>query len=441
MAYTLKLGFKHRVILLFFILIVVAMLYITSVFAVRFFTALIISLFYLYSMFIILLANLFYDDSETREIFPKKIPTVAVVTYAYNHFKGIEDQIKSLLKLKYPIPFNVYLVNDGTMGHVEKNERLKLITLDKKHFIKGQNIKATIMNLAFSKLKEDNILCIDGDSYPDKNALMKMTPLLQGNTAAIVGLITPSNKEKIIERFQVYEYNLNFGMWARGVSIFNSLFVVFGPLNLIDRKKFLEVGGFDVYNITEDSDIAYKFQKFGYNIKYTKEATAKTDVPPTIKKLWRQRVRWYRGNFYTLVRYSSFFFNWRLKYLGMFVMPYFLFINLLGIAVILRFLFEVVRAFLLHMYFYISEFIAQKAVYFNLFNFNYFYIPPATFMWVISLTIFMFFVIVGFSYTGFKLGWKDTLPFILFYFLYFPIIVVIYIYCLIVEFIGVKYKW
>jgi len=248
--YSSKISVKDRLILFSIFVIISVLIYLSSLVSIKLLVSMIILIIFLYTIVLLFIVNLFYKSEHKNYKFPKTPPSVAVVTYAYNNFKGIESQIDILLKLDYPIPYNVYLINDGTFEHLKNKKGLKLINIDKKYFKSG-NIKAQIMNIGFKKLKEENILCMDGDTIPQKDVLMKMTPLLEGNTKAVIGCILPSNRNNLIEKLQVYEYILNFGLWARGLSLMNSMFVVVGALNLIKREAFLEVGGFDIYNIVE----------------------------------------------------------------------------------------------------------------------------------------------------------------------------------------------
>jgi len=47
-----------------------------------------------------------------------------------------------------------------------------------------------------------------------------------------------------------------------------------------------------------------------------------TEVPPTLKVLYRQRVRWGHGLIQTFVRHRRFLFNWKYRQLGMVTLPY-----------------------------------------------------------------------------------------------------------------------
>ncbi|MDD3177971.1 MAG: hypothetical protein PHR26_00465, partial [Candidatus ainarchaeum sp.] len=92
----------------FFIFSLIVGIFLVSL-RVSMFGFLIISSFYLYLLITFLFVYYYYPNIEKKGDFPKKAPTVAVVTYAYNDFKPIEKTIKQLKKLKYPIPFTIYV--------------------------------------------------------------------------------------------------------------------------------------------------------------------------------------------------------------------------------------------------------------------------------------------------------------------------------------------
>lgn len=440
---SLKAKLIDRLIILIIFIGIFLIINLLSNSSYKLYISLFLFVFFIYTLIILLLAhnlNPLNEKALENKEMPKKVPTVAVVTYAYNHFKGVDKTIERLIDLEYPIPFTVYVVNDGTMGYLKKYKKVKLITIDPKYFVKGQNIKAIIMNKAFKQLKEDNIFCVDGDSLPEKNALLKMTPLLNNSVAAVIGLVIPLNTRNLLEKMQMFEYNLYFGLWSRGLAKLNSVFVVVGPLNLINRQKFEEIGGFDIHNITEDADLAYAFQKKGYKIEHTILAKAKTEVPSTIKSFWRQRVRWYRGAYYTWLKYKSFFFSKGSGVFGNFVLPYLIFLNLLGIGLFLKFLIVSGYRFFVQAYYLISLQIANGIWLFK-FDPSYFLYDP-TFLivlFVFACTILM--AIFSFSFSGLKLKIGDIIPFFLFCFGYNFLIMVVYLYSLLLEFLGVKYKW
>lgn len=436
-----KVKLIDRIILIIVIFLIYKIVEISSTIRYNLIITFILVVLFLFSSFILIISHFFSDLGREKPSLPKKLPSVAVVTYAFNNFKKIEPTVKRLTQLKYPIPYTVYVVNDGTMDFLKKYKKVKLITLDKKYFSKNNNIKATIMNIAFKKLKEDYILCTDGDTVPEKDALVNLMGHMKGKVGAVIGYVVPNKADNLLEKIQVYEYVLSYGLWARGLSGLESMFVVVGALNLIDRKRFIKVGGFDVNNMTEDADLAYAFKKHGYSVRHTLKATAKTDIPNTIKGFFRQRIRWYRGACHTWLKYKGLFFNKSAGLFGVFILPYFVFLNLLGISIFLKFIIVSLRRFFEYLYFYIFEVINQGFIVFDLFNFNYFYIPPMMLVILLVFGVTIFMTLVSFSFLNMHIKLKDVPSFLIFILIYGFMITILYIWSITEEFLGLKYKW
>lgn len=411
-------------------------------------------LFVIFTYLVVLLIYIYfkYPHQNEKELFPNKIPTVAVVTYAFNNFKGVEKTVKKLCNLEYPIPYNVYVINDGTMEYLKKiSPKVKLITLDKKYFKKGQNIKATIMNLGFKKLNEENILCTDGDTLPNKDVLMCMTGLLKEDVGAVIGFIKPTNKMNWIEKMQMFEYNLFFAFWNYSFSLMDSMFVVCGPLNLINRKRFFEVGGFDITNITEDADLAFAFRQSNYKLVHSLDAVAETDIPNTLKKFFRQRIRWYRGGFFTWLKYKHLFFKKKSGLFGNFIFPYIAIMNIIGMAFFAQVVWNSLKFIFTYLIPYIYNFIKldgfQKFINYilnlslnEIVNF-YIYIPSTTTLVFFTFAFSLLLGILAFSFSNLKVNLKDLWYFILFSSVYPMIFTAVYLYSLILEFISYKYRW
>ena len=68
-----------------------------------------------------------------------------------------------------------------------------------------------------------------------------------------------------------------------------------GPLTIFRKKVFDDLGPYRHAHNTEDMEIAYRMQKNNYKIAHCHDANVYTNTPSTIKKLYRQRLRWIYG--------------------------------------------------------------------------------------------------------------------------------------------------
>lgn len=432
-----KIFFKKK---LFYLIIISLMLFFTIfVKSFNFYLQLTVLFIFLYFVVLSILISKRYSEVSRSEEFPKNPPKVAVVTYAYNNWKPIKHTIDQLKKLEYPIPYTIYVITDGTCTFLENDKRIKPIILDKKYFI--DNRKAVIMNQGLKQIKEQLIFGVDGDTIPEKDALIKMIPSLKNDVGMVVGVMGVTNKKKFIEKLQTIEYNFSFGLPRMVLTAMGSLDIGTGAMCLLDKKIFDSVGGYDEENITEDKEIAYKFIKKGYKIHFVVDAKAKTEVPSTWKSYFIQRLRWARGGFDTNNKYLSFLFNRDLGVFG-FYLPYSLGVMILSMMLVFRTLYHLISDLFFTIYYNLYNIILYGI---NLsdfsFNFSSFNISSLIIILLVSLSLSIYFMSLSFGYTDFKLDISYFFPILFFLFVYGFIIIFMYIIGIAYELIGVKQRW
>ena len=59
----------------------------------------------------------------------------------------------------------------------------------------------------------------------------------------------------------------------------------------------------------------------GYRIVMCENGNFRTDVPNTLKGMWGQRVRWFRGFIFYNIKYRNMLLNKRFGLLGLFQIP------------------------------------------------------------------------------------------------------------------------
>lgn len=398
---------------------------------------------YLYFLILSILVSKKYSEVSKSEPFPKDPPTVAVVTFAFNNWAPIKKTITQLKKLKYPIPFTIYVITDGTCAFLKNDKRVKQIIIDKKYFVKSKkNLKSIIINQGLKQIKEENIFEVDGDTLPEKDALMKMTGSLKGNVGMVVGVMGVINTKKFVEKIQTIEYNFSFGLPRMVLTALGSLDIGTGAMCLFKRKTFVTVGGYDESNITEDKELAYKLIDRGQTIHFVVDAKAKTDVPDTWKKYYIQRIRWARGGIDTTNKYLSFLFNKKLGTFG-YYLPYSLFILIMSMALIFRSVYNIIADFIEYVYYHIINIINYGInwgdITINLSN--VLNINSIIIILFISLLISIYFMSLSFKYTNHKLDASYILPVIFILTIYGFIIIMINIISIFQELFEVQSKW
>ncbi|MEM4261809.1 MAG: glycosyltransferase family 2 protein, partial [Candidatus Diapherotrites archaeon] len=106
-----------------------------------------------------------------------------------------------------------------------------------------------------------------------------------------------------------------------------------GPMSLYRKSVLIKLGGFDEKNITEDMEIAMRLHYYNYRIVACIDAQIFTEVPDSFSKLFKQRLRWYRGKFFNSAKYSQMIFNPKFGDFGVFVFPFSIMVELLAILI------------------------------------------------------------------------------------------------------------
>jgi cellulose synthase/poly-beta-1,6-N-acetylglucosamine synthase-like glycosyltransferase len=71
--------------------------------------------------------------------------------------------------------------------------------------------------------------------------------------------------------------------------------VVPGAIGAFRREALDQVGGVSTDTLAEDTDLTMAVNRAGWRVTYESRARAWTEVPTTLRQLWRQRYRWAYG--------------------------------------------------------------------------------------------------------------------------------------------------
>jgi len=251
---------------------------------------------------------------------PKKLPKVSIIVPAFNEQKTIAQTLKSLLNLDYPKnKLDIIAVNDGSTDNTEKimrsfKSKIKILSQKRQG-------KAAALNNAMKISTGDIIATTDADSTVNREALSETIGYFNDpKIAAVTTSVKVAKQKNFIQKIQFIEYIFNI-LYRKVFSIMDSIFVIPGPFGLYRKSTLTKLGGFEKDNLTEDMEIAMRIQKHGYRIENSLKAVSFTNAPSTIKNLFKQRVRWYRGFIINVRRYKKFLLNSKSGNLGVFTLP------------------------------------------------------------------------------------------------------------------------
>jgi cellulose synthase/poly-beta-1,6-N-acetylglucosamine synthase-like glycosyltransferase len=367
----------------------------------------------------------------------KRFPSITFLIPAYNAEKTIKKTIDSLFNLKYPKKkMKIIVIDDGSTDNTAKiakqYKNVKLIR--QKHGGKG-----SALNNGLKHVKTELVACMDADSLPEKDYLLKMVGYLEKkDVAAVTPALKVAETDSLMRKIQWVEYL--FSIFLRKVfSIFQSQYVVPGPGGIYKASALKKVGGFDENSLTEDMEIAFKLIDSGYRLENSISAFVDTDCPKNFKGLYKQRIRWYRGYWQNVKKYSYMIGNLKYGNLGFFLLP----INFVWMFV-LAFLFftPIILGIKNSIEYFINWSYIGYAIMLPEIRFDIIFLDFFTFFNALFLVLNLIVIWVSVRASREKIELKKRIKFYLAFLFIYPVLISIFwILSMIFELFGVKRKW
>lgn len=255
-------------------------------------------------------------------------PLVSIIVPAYNEEKCLARTIEAILEVDYPYK-DMIVVDDGSIDKTH-DIAMRYREMGVRVFHRPNGGKSAALNYGLLFARGEIIVTIDADSLVARNAIKEIVKGFQDKRAfGVAGNIKVLNRNNLLTKCQALEYITGINIFRRALDVFGAVSVVPGALGAF-RREIVEGSGFyDPYTLTEDFDITVKVLKAG-GIVQACDARAYTEAPQNLKDLYRQRMRWYRGNFQTIFRHWDVFINPRFGSLHRLAFPW-VFFSMLGI--------------------------------------------------------------------------------------------------------------
>jgi cellulose synthase/poly-beta-1,6-N-acetylglucosamine synthase-like glycosyltransferase len=135
---------------------------------------------------------------------------------------------------------------------------------------------------------------------------------------------------------QVVEYFRAFLFGRLGWNLLGGNLIISGAFGLFRRDAVVAAGGYTHDTVGEDMELVLKLRRQAYDARrkhtvlFVPDAVAWTECPESLAVLGRQRDRWHRGLSDVLWRHRAMLFNPRYGVVGLFCLPYFVFVELLA---------------------------------------------------------------------------------------------------------------
>ena len=249
------------------------------------------------------------------------LPRVAIVVPAWNEAAVIGRTIDRLISLEYP-PENlrVFVVDDASTDNTPDVVLAKAALYPGQVFHlrrdKGGEGKAHTLNYGIRVILQDDwmeaLLIMDADVVYLPEALRKMTRhLADPKVGAVSAYIREGSADKnYLTRYIGIEYILSQPAGRRAQNVLGAQACLAGGAQLHTRENLLALGGqIDTSSLAEDTITTFETQIRGREVVFEPLAVVHAEEPGLIAALWKQRLRWARGNISVTAKYRKIWFR------------------------------------------------------------------------------------------------------------------------------------
>ncbi|HXQ77301.1 MAG TPA: glycosyltransferase family 2 protein [Gemmatimonadaceae bacterium] len=316
------------------------------------------------------------DESRHLLLSSTLSPTISILAPAYNEEPTIETSLRALLALQYP-NLEVIVISDGSKDRTvqvltEKFDLVPVKTIYQQK-IKTKPVrslyrsstypslvvvdkenggKADALNVGLSFARGELVCAMDADTLIEADGLQRMVrPFLYAtDVVATGGTIRVVNGSEVrlgrvakaavpthmLAGVQVVEYLRAFLFGRLGWNRLGGNIIISGAFGLFQREAVVNAGGYLHDTVGEDMELVLRLKRLSYErggpgkIAFVPDPVAWTEVPESPGSLGRQRDRWHRGLADVLWRHRRMLLNPRYGITGLFVFPYYVFVELLA---------------------------------------------------------------------------------------------------------------
>ena len=242
------------------------------------------------------------------ELSASNLPRVAILIPAWNDDQVIAATLDRLMALDYPPDrLRAYVIDDGSTDDTPRIsiQRAQVYPGRVVHIgrVAGGEGKAHTLNygldILWASAWTEAVLIMDADVIYTPDSLRKMARHLADPQVGAVTAYTKegSRKPNCAQRFIAFEYITATGASRRAQNVLGFLACLSGGAQLHSRANLLAIGGriFDD-TLAEDTFTTFRTQIGGRKSLFEPHAIVYAEEPDDLVGLWKQRLRWARGN-------------------------------------------------------------------------------------------------------------------------------------------------
>ncbi|HUC59891.1 MAG TPA: glycosyltransferase [Streptosporangiaceae bacterium] len=248
-------------------------------------------------------------------------PRVAILIPAWNEASVIGASIDRLIRLDYPADLlRIYVIDDASTDETPqviaaRSAQYPGRVVHLRREAGGQG-KAHTLNHGLAEVLADDwmqaVLIMDSDVIYEPSSLRRMTrhladPAVGSVTAYIKEGSRPGN---YLTRFIGYEYITAQAAARRSQNVLGAIACLAGGAQLHSRANIEAIGGrIDTNTLAEDTVTTFLTQISGQRVVFEPHAVVQAEEPGSVRGLWKQRLRWARGNLQVTRRFSKIWFR------------------------------------------------------------------------------------------------------------------------------------
>jgi len=268
--------------------------------------------------FVIVPTHAFFNHYGKAEPY---FPRVAVMVPAWNEGLVIGATIERLLALDYPAEsLRIFVIDDASTDDTPdivtrwaSAEPGRVILLRREQ---GGQGKAHTLNHGIRIVLDDDwaeaVLIMDADVIFTPSSLGKMTRHLSDpKVGAVSAYIAEGSRDRnYMTRFIAIEYVLAQLASRRAQNVLGAHACLAGGAQLHSRANLEAIGGaIPTGTLAEDTVATFESQLHGRRMVFEPHAVVLAEEPRTIDALWKQRLRWARGNVQVSSMYRKVWFR------------------------------------------------------------------------------------------------------------------------------------
>lgn len=248
-------------------------------------------------------------------------PNVAVIVPAWNEGLVIGASIDRLLTLDYPeANLRVFVVDDASTDNTPDVVLARAAehpgrVVHLRREVGGEG-KAHTLNHGISQVLADSwaeaVLIMDADVIFAHDSLRKLTRhLADERVGAVTAYIAEGSADRnYLTRFIGVEYVISQLAARRAQNVLGAIACLAGGAQLHSRANLEAIGGrIPTGTLAEDTMTTFESQLTGRKMVFEPHAVVLAEEPRTVDALWKQRLRWARGNVQLTAIYKRLWFR------------------------------------------------------------------------------------------------------------------------------------